>query len=242
MLLEPQDAGPVVMDVHILVVEDDPVIGADILAALNDHGMGADLAGTGHDALARAEMRHFDAVVLDRMLPGDLDGLTVLTQLRARGQNMPVLILSALSAVDERIRGLRSGGDDYLTKPFDFLELTARLDALLRRPAAREAVASTQLVVADLVLDLISRTAHRGDIQLDLLPREWRLLEHLVRHAGEVQTRAMLFEAVWTYRFDERTNTIDVHIGSLRRKLDLEGLHPLVHTVRGAGYVLHARG
>ena len=208
----------------------------EITAALGDHGLHAEHVGTGDEAVERACRNAYVAIVLDRMLPGTRDGLAALTEMRARGVAAPVLILSALSAVDERVRGLRAGGDDYLTKPFEFAELTARIDALLRRAVpGRDSV----LTVLDLRLDLLARTAIRGDQAIDLLPREWRLLEFLMRHEEQVLTRAMIFEEVWGYRFDERTNTIDVHMGNLRRKVDCDGV-PLIHTVRNAGYVLRA--
>jgi two-component system, OmpR family, response regulator len=183
----------------------------------------------------------FDLIVLDRMLPGGLDGLGVLTALRAASVSTPVLILSALSALDERVRGLRAGGDDYLTKPFEFIELTARLDALCRRRA--EPPATTQeprLRVANLEIDLLRRTVRRGERVIELVPREYALLEHLMRSAGQVITRTMLFEAVWNYAYDERTNVIEVHISRLRRKVDGEGDLPMIHTIRGAGYVLRS--
>ena len=175
------------------------------------------------------------------MLPGGLDGLGLLTALRAAGVSTPVLILSALSALDERVRGLRAGGDDYLTKPFEFIELTARLDALNRRRAEPAAEArQTRLRVASLEIDLLSRTVRRGDRVIELVPREYALLEYLMRNAGQVVTHTMLFEAVWNYRFDERTNVIEVHMGRLRRKVDGEGEAPMIHTIRGAGYVLRS--
>lgn len=210
----------------------------EIVAALSDHGLTADHVETGIAAIEQTRIQHYEALVLDRMLPGKLDGLAALGEIRAQGVSSPVLILSALSAVDERVAGLRAGGDDYLTKPFEFVELTARIDALLRRSGTPRGSA---LVVEDLRLDLIDRIATRGDIVLDLLPREWRLLEYLIRHEGQVLTRAMIFEEVWGYRFDERTNTIDVHIGNLRRKVDRDAT-PLIYTVRNAGYVLRAHG
>jgi two-component system, OmpR family, response regulator len=173
------------------------------------------------------------------MLPGGLDGLGVLATLRTAGIEAPVLILSALSGVDERVRGLRAGGDDYLTKPFDFLELTARLDVLLRRrsSAPQREIA---LRVGLLEMDLLTHTVSHAGKPVELLPREYRLLEYLMRHAGQVVTRTMLFEEVWNYHHVEATNVIDVHIGKLRRKLDPEGTRPMIETVRGAGYILRA--
>jgi DNA-binding response OmpR family regulator len=199
---------------HVLVVEDDLTTAREIEAALHDHGFTVTLAGDGRQGIVQALSSPFDLIVLDRMLPGSTDGLGVLTALRSAGVATPVLILSALGALDERVRGLRAGGDDYLTKPFEFIELTARLDAQLRRSGA--------------------------PVVIELLPREYALLEHLTRHAGEVVTRTMLFEAVWNYSYDERTNVIEVHIGRLRRKIDAEGEAPMLHTIRGAGYVLRA--
>jgi DNA-binding response OmpR family regulator len=223
---------------RVLVVEDDPKTASEISAALGDYGFDVDCAGNGRDGLVKAASEQYDAIVLDRMLPGGLDGLGVLSTLRAAGVEVPVLVLSALSAVDERIRGLTAGGDDYLTKPFDFLELTARLNSLLRRRSLPRR--ETELRVADLEMDLLTRTVRRGGKEIELLPREYRLLEYLMRHAGQIVTRTMLFEEVWNYRNVEPTNVIDVHIGKLRRKIDPEGTTPLIHTARGAGYMLRA--
>jgi two-component system, OmpR family, response regulator len=222
----------------VLVVEDDSQTAADIAAALRDHGCEVDCAGTGREGLLKAAAETYDAIVLDRMLPGGLDGLGVLSTLRAAGIEAPVLILSALSAVDERVRGLKAGGDDYLTKPFEFLELTARLDALMRRRSGPQR--ETILRIGNLEMDLLTRTVRRAGQVIELLPREYRLLEYLLRHAGHVVTRTMLFEEVWHYHYDEPTNVIDVHISKLRRKLDPTGESPVIQTIRGAGYVLHA--
>lgn len=221
---------------RVLVVEDDPKTAAEIAAALGDYGYDVECAHTGRDGLLKASAEKYDALVLDRMLPGDLDGLGVLTTLRAIGAETPVLILSALSGVDERVRGLRAGGDDYLTKPFEFVELTARLDVLMRRRmiAPRE----TRLQLGDLEMDLLTREVKRGGRKIELLPREYRLLEYLMRHGGHLVTRTMLFEEVWGYHYDPQTNVIDVHIGKLRRKLEEDGRPQLIHTVRGSGYVL----
>lgn len=223
---------------RVLVIEDDPKTAVEIGAALGDHGFEVDCVGTGRDGILQAATQAYDVIVLDRMLPGGLDGLGVLSTLRAAGIEAPVLILSALSAVDERIRGLTAGGDDYLAKPFDCLELTARLNALLRRRSAPER--ETGLVVGDLEMDLLTRRVRRHGREVELLPREYRLLEYLMRHAGEVVTRTMLFEEVWNYHHVEPTNVIDVHVSKLRRKIDPEGTAPLIHTARGAGYVLRA--
>jgi DNA-binding response OmpR family regulator len=225
---------------RVLVVEDDPQTAEEITAALVDHGFAVDRAATGRDGVLKAAAEPYDAIVLDRMLPGGLDGLGVLSTLRAAGVDAPVLILSALSGVDERVRGLRAGGDDYLTKPFDFLELTARLDVLLRRRSAPQR--ETMLRVGGLEMDLLTHTVHCAGKPVELLPREFRLLEFLMRHAGQVVTRTMLFEEVWNYRSVEPTNVIDMHISKLRRKLDGESARSVISTVRGAGYMLRAAG
>ncbi len=224
---------------RVLIVEDDPQTVKEISAALIDHGFVVESAGSGREGLLKAAAESYDAIVLDRMLPGGLDGLGMLATLRAAGIEAPVLILSALSGVDERVRGLRAGGDDYLTKPFDFLELTARLDVLLRR-RSNAPQRETMLRVGPLEMDLLTHTVSHGGRPVELLPREFRLLEYLMRHAGQVVTRTMLFEEVWNYHHIEATNVIDVHIGKLRRKLDPEGTRPMIETVRGAGYILHA--
>ena len=220
------------------MVEDDPQTANEIRAALGDHGFDVECAVTGREGLLKAAGETYDAIVLDRMLPGGLDGLGVLATLRTAGIEVPVLILSALSAVDERVRGLRAGGDDYLTKPFDFLELTARLDVLLKRRSSPQR--ETMLQAGKLEMDLLTGTVKYGGKMIELLPREYRLLEFLMRHAGQVVTRTMLFEEVWNYRFIEQTNVIDVHVGKLRRKIDPDSTEPMIHTVRGAGYMLRA--
>jgi DNA-binding response OmpR family regulator len=223
---------------NVLVVEDDGQTLAEIVEALTDHGCKVETASTGRDGLMLAVANSYDAIVLDRMLPGGLEGLGMLSALRSAGVLTPVLILSALSAVDERVRGLRAGGDDYLTKPFEFIELTARLDALMRR---REAAPGVQEYhVGPLRLDPLKREVTCAGRPVPLLPREYRLLEYLVQHEGQVVSRTMLFEAVWDYRLDERTNVIDVHISRLRKKLDPDGTAPMIDTVRGSGYMLHA--
>lgn len=225
---------------RVLVVEDDPQTADEIKAALGDHGFDVDSAVTGRDGLLKAVAEPYDAIVIDRMLPGGLDGLGVLSTLRSAGVEAPVLILSALSGVEERVRGLRAGGDDYLTKPFDFIELTARLDVLLRRQTAPRR--ETALRVGKLEMDLLTHTVTNAGKAIELLPREYRLLEFLMRHAGQVVTRTMLFEEVWNYHYIEPTNVIDVHIGKLRRKIDQEGADPMIVTVRGSGYMLRAPG
>jgi two-component system, OmpR family, response regulator len=223
---------------RVLVVEDDVQTAAEIAAALDDCGFEVDCVHTGREGLVKATADSYEAIVLDRMLPGGLDGLAVLGALRNVGVQSPVLILSALSAVDERVRGLRAGGDDYLTKPFEFLELTARVEALVRRRTLP--TLETVLRAGDLEIDLLSRQVKRAGRFIDLLPREYRLLEYLMRHADQIVTRTMLLEEVWGYRYDERSNLIDVHIGKLRRKIDEGDLPSLIHTVRGSGYVLRA--
>jgi len=225
---------------HVLVVEDDLITAREIDAALRDHGFDVTCSGNGRDALVQAIGETFDVIVLDRMLPGTLDGLGMLTALRAAGIATPVLILSALGELDERVRGLRVGGDDYLTKPFEFIELTARLDALLRRCVAQGPARDNRLRVGNLDIDLLRRSVRRGDRPIDLLPREYALLEYLAQHADQVVTRTMLFEAVWNYSYDERTNVIEVHMSRLRRKVDGEGEEQMIHTIRGAGYVLRS--
>ena len=221
---------------RVLVIEDDRRTAAEIAAALGDYGFDVECAYSGRDGLLRATAEKYDAIVLDRMLPGDLDGLGVLATLRTIRTETPVLILSALSAVDERVRGLRAGGDDYLTKPFESVELTARLEVLIRRHSMPQR--ETTLRVGDLQVDLLTRGVRRAGHPIDLLPREYRLLEYLMRHAGRVVTRTMLFEEVWGYHYDPQTNVIDVHIGRLRRKLEEGELPQMIHTVRGSGYVL----
>jgi two-component system OmpR family response regulator len=223
---------------RVLVIEDDAQTATEIAEALGDHGYQVECAGTGREGLLKAATESFGAVVLDRMLPGGLDGLAVLSTLRASGIEVPVLVLSALSGVDERVRGLKAGGDDYLTKPFEFLELTARLDVLVRRRARPQR--EMELRVGTLEMDLLTRTVKRAGQPIELLPREYKLLEYLMRHAGQVVTRTMMFEEVWHYHYDEPTNVIDVHVSKLRRKIELPGTPQLIHTVRGSGYVLHA--
>ncbi|MEH3023753.1 MAG: response regulator transcription factor [Pseudomonas oryzihabitans] len=217
-----------------LVIEDDEVTAHAIASELQAQHYRVRWESTGRDGLAAAIAGGHDIITLDRMLP-DFDGLTIVSTLRGLGIATPVLMLSALSDVDERVRGLRCGGDDYLTKPFSLVEMVARLEALLRRPAAQ--AARHQLQAGDLTLDLIENTLTRGGEAIALLPTEFKILTYLMRHAGQLVTRTMLFEQVWGYHFDPGTNIIDVHMGRLRRKIEGGG-RPLVHTVRGAGYVL----
>ncbi len=220
---------------RVLVAEDDQVIADFVSQGLREAGYAVDVAATGPEALKKALEGGYDAAVMDVMLPG-LDGLSVIEQLRARKQQMPVLILSARHTVDDRVKGLQAGGDDYLTKPFAFAELLARLQALLRRTAG--ATEPTRMTVGDLTLDLLSRRVERGGTALDLRPREFALLEYLMRHPGRVLSKTMILSHVWGYSFDPGTNVVDVLVSRLRDKVD-EGFDArLIHTVRGAGYVL----
>lgn len=221
----------------ILIVEDDDDTAAYVERGFVELGYGVDRSGDGREGLFLATDRTYDAIVLDRMLPG-LDGLAVLKALRAAGMRTPILILSAMSALDERVRGLREGGDDYLVKPFAFIELHARVDALIRRGATVGDSPPSRLAVADLELDLLSRKVARSGRPIPLQPREFLMLEYLMRNAGRVVTRTMLLENVWNYHFDPQTNVIDVHISRLRQKVDKDFDTPLIHTVRGSGYML----
>jgi two-component system OmpR family response regulator len=219
----------------LLVIEDDPVASEYLCKALKESGHVVDAVDDGMQGLQRATSVSFDVLIIDRMLPS-LDGLTVIETLRKSGNDTPVLIVSALGEVDERVRGLRSGGDDYLVKPYAFAELLARVHVLAGRRSGDGPV--TCLEVADLELDLLSRSVKRAGGSIELQPREFKLLEYLMRHAGQVVTRTMLLEAVWDFHFDPQTNVIDVHISRLRRKIDKGFDVPLIHTVRGAGYSL----
>ncbi|MCY1260876.1 Transcriptional regulatory protein CusR [compost metagenome] len=218
-----------------LVIEDDKVTAEIIVTALQCHGFSPEWAATGRDGLASAIAGGYDAITLDRMLP-DFDGLTIVSTLRGLGIQTPVLMISALSDVDERVKGLRAGGDDYLTKPFSPIEMVARLDALLRRSSADSS--HPHLSCGNLRLDLVEHTLTRNDEHIQLLPTEFKLLNYLMRSAGQLVTRTMLFEEVWGYHFDPGTNIIDVHIGRLRKKLEGDEGSPVIHTIRGAGYVL----
>ena len=219
---------------RILVVEDDREAAAYLVKGLTESGHRVALAEEGRDGLDLATQEPFDAMIIDRMLPG-LDGLSIVAALRAARNQTPVLVLSALGDVDDRVKGLRAGCDDYLSKPFAFAELLARLEALTRRGTAE-----TKLAVADLEMDLLTRSVTRAGRAIELLPREFRLLEYLMRHAGHIVTRTMLLEKVWDHHFDPQTNVIDVHVSRLRQKLDKGFATPLLHTVRGAGYTLRA--
>ncbi|HKT17314.1 MAG TPA: response regulator transcription factor [Stellaceae bacterium] len=219
---------------RILLIEDDKEAAAYLVKGLSESGHRVDLAEHGRTGLEIARRDSFDAMIIDRMLPG-LDGLSIIAALRAAKNQTPVLVLSALGDVDERVKGLKAGCDDYLGKPFAFSELLARLEALTRRTSAE-----TRLQVGDLEIDLLSRSVTRADQPIDLLPREFRLLEYLMRHAGHIVTRTMLLEKVWDHHFDPQTNVIDVHVSRLRQKIDKGFASPLLHTVRGAGYTLKA--
>jgi len=223
----------------LLLVEDNERVRQFVIKGLQEAGHTADHAGNGRDGLFLAASEPYDVIIMDRMLPGQIDGLAIIEALRKAGNRTPILILSALSDVDERIRGLKSGGDEYLTKPFAFGELLARLDALARRAQGNSA--ETSLDVGDLRMDLLSRKAVRGERVITLQPREFKLLEYLMRHAGQVVTRTMLLENVWDYHFDPQTNVVDVHISKLRQKIDCDFERPLLHTVRNAGYMLAAK-
>jgi len=221
----------------VLVIEDDREAAAYLVKGLTESGYVVDHAAEGRDGLFLATDGSYDALIVDRMLPG-MDGLALIAALRAAEVGTPVLILSALGAVDDRVKGLRAGGDDYLVKPFAFAELLARLEALLRRSSGAQA--TTRLKVGNLEMDLLARSVRRGEQEIELLPREFRLLEFLMRRAGQVVTRTMLLENVWDYHFDPQTNVIDVHVSRLRQKIDKGFDRPLLHTVRGAGYRLAA--
>ncbi len=222
-------------EMRVLIIEDDQQTLAYLKRGLEEAGHTVDHAADGRDGMYLALESRYDAAIIDRMLPGT-DGLSIVRAMRASNIDTPVLILSALGEVDDRVKGLRAGGDDYLVKPFAFAELLARLDAVTRRRDPDSPV--TTLGVGDLELDLLSRTVKRAGTVINLQPREFRLLEFLMRHADQVVTRTMLLEGVWDYHFDPQTNIIDVHISRLRSKIDRDFDKPLIHTVRGAGYML----
>jgi two-component system OmpR family response regulator len=220
----------------VLLIEDNDRVAQFVRKGLNEEGHAVDHADNGRDGLFLAATGAYDAIILDRLLPDGIDGLTVVESLRRTGNATPILILSALAEVDDRIKGLRAGGDDYLTKPFAFGELMARLEALIRRSQNREI--RTSLSVGDLRIDLLSHKVTRGGRPIQLQRREFRLLEYMMTHAGQVVTRTMLLENVWEHHFDPQTNVIDVHISRLRQKIDAGFDRPLLHTVRGIGYRL----
>ncbi|GBQ35991.1 response regulator [Acetobacter fabarum] len=222
---------------RVLLIEDDQTVRNFVAKGLSEAGHLVEQAADGKQGLSLACQDKFDVIILDRMLPGGVEGLHILETLRREGNLTPVLLLSALADVDEKVAGLKAGGDDYVSKPFSFSELQARLEALVRRNR-NEAQPLTKLSVGDLEIDLLSRAVRRGGQKIDLQPREFRLLEFLMRHTGQVVTRTMLLEGVWDYHFDPQTNVIDVHISRLRQKIDKPFEHALVHTVRNAGYML----
>lgn len=222
-----------------LLIEDDDDVASYVSKGLKEQGYTVDIASDGKEGLGLASTESYDVMIVDRMLP-KLDGLSILKSIRAAENHTPVIILSALGEVDDRVKGLKSGGDDYIVKPFSFSELLARMEALIRRSEVIPDAAVTSLGVGDLEMDLLSRKVTRAGVKIDLQSREFKLLEYLVKHQGQVVTRTMLLENVWNYHFDPQTNVIDVHISRLRAKIDKEFDHPLIRTVRGAGYVIEA--
>lgn len=220
---------------RILVVEDDETVRSYILKGLSEHGHTTEQTDSGRDGLFMATTEEFDAIVLDRMLPAP-DGMTILKTLRASGIQTPVLILSALGDVDDRVDGLKAGGDDYLVKPFQFSELMARLEVIAKRHNPRQS-AGTILKVADLELDLLKHKVTKNGQAIEVQPREFRLLEYIMRNRGKLVTRTMLLEQVWDYHFDPETNVIDVHISRIRSKIDDKGKASFIKTVRGSGYI-----
>jgi two-component system OmpR family response regulator len=224
---------------RILVIEDDPETAEQVVDSLATHGYQVDLAVDGREGLELGRSADYAVMTIDRMLP-EMDGLAVIRHMRDAGVVTPALIISALGEIDERVRGLRAGGDDYLVKPFAFAELLARVEALARRSAT--VVKETVLRVGDLELDLVTRTVRRGACDIELLPREFQVLEYLVRNAGQVVPRAMLLQHVWDLHFDPTTNIIDVYVGRVRRKVDGAQAYPLIHTVRGVGFCVRAPG
>jgi two-component system OmpR family response regulator len=223
----------------ILLVEDDMEIAGHVSNALAIAGHDVDSEGDGLRGLVRASSGEYAALILDRMLPG-LDGLSLMKQLRASGVETPILLLTTMAGIDDRVRGLEAGADDYLVKPFAFAELVARVNAMTRRADISGRAAVTKLAVADLEMDLIERTVHRAGKTIDLQAQEFRLLEYLTRNAGRVVTRAMLLEHVWKLNFDPRTNIVETHMSRLRSKLDRNNARDLIHTIRGTGYILRA--
>ncbi len=220
---------------RVLIVEDDKETAGYIAKGLKESGYSPTVATDGKEGLLMAASEDFDLAIVDRMLPG-LDGLSLVETLRSTGRDLPIVFLSAMGNVEDRVKGLRGGADDYLVKPFAFSELLARIEVLLRRGSASSA--ETHLRVGDLELDLLARTVRRSDKPVDLQPREFKILEYLMRNTGRVVTRVMLLENVWDYHFDPQTNVVDVHISRLRQKIDKDFDKPLLHTVRGAGYCL----
>ncbi|HEY4200358.1 MAG TPA: winged helix-turn-helix domain-containing protein [Devosiaceae bacterium] len=223
---------------RLLLVEDDKRTSDYVIKGLTEAGHVVDLLGDGKDALVQGLHEPYDVIVLDRMLPG-LDGLSIVKSLRGAGIATPILFLTAVGGLDDRVDGLEAGGDDYLVKPFAFSELMARINALARRPPSQ--IEKTVLKVADLELDLLRRTCRRNGVAIDLVPREFALLELLMRNEGRVLTRTMLLERIWDFHFDPRTSVVETHISRLRAKIDKPFEHQLLHTVRNTGYSLHAR-
>jgi len=223
----------------VLLVEDNKRVAQFVTKGLRESGHLVDHADNGREGMFLAVNRSYDTIIMDRMLPGEMDGLSLIEVIRKLKNRTPILILSALADVDDRIRGLKSGGDDYLTKPFSFGELLARLDALHRRAQSSEA--QTSLAVGNLHMDLLSRKVRRGHRTIVLLPQESKLLEYLMRHTGQVVTRSMLLENVWENKFDPQSNVVDVHISKLRQKIDLESEPSLLRTIRNAGYMMSAK-
>jgi two-component system OmpR family response regulator len=219
----------------LLIVEDDKEAAAYLKRALSEAGHTVDHAAAGRDGLMLAAVEPYDVIILDRMLP-EVDGLAILRTIRASGVKTPVLLLTAMGGIDDRVEGLDAGGDDYLVKPFAFAELLARVNALARRPPQQEM--RTELVLADLRVDLLKRAESRAGRRIELQPREFQLLEYMLRNAGRVVTRTMLLESVWDFHFDPKTNIVETHMSRLRAKVDRGHAHELIHTVRGAGYVI----
>lgn len=224
---------------HCLIIEDDRRNARYIARALSEMGHSTSVCHDGVNGLKRSIEAEWDLIILDRMLPNGIDGLSVLSTIRALGRKTPVLVLSALGGVDERVRGLKSGGDDYLLKPFAFSELAARMEALIRRSQSRTNL--TELRIADLVVNLVTRQVERGGKLIMLQPREFRLLAYLLHNSDSVVTRTMLLEVVWGYRFDPQSNIIDVQVSRLRKKIDANFATPLIHTVRGVGYMASSK-
>ena len=224
---------------RVLLIEDDVDVSCYIGKGLKEQGFSVDTASDGKEGLGLASTESYDVMIVDRMLP-KLDGLSIIKAIRAADNTTPVIVLSALGEVDDRVAGLKSGGDDYLVKPFAFSELFARIEALIRRSESQSESTVTELQVGDLKMDLLSRKVSRAGQKIDLQSREFKLLEYLVRHQGQVVTRTMLLENVWNYHFDPQTNVIDVHISRLRSKIDKEFDSALIRTVRGAGYIIEA--
>lgn len=221
----------------LLIIEDDAEVSQYITKGMKESGHVVDQANNGKDGLFLATTEKYDVLIVDRMLP-ELDGIKILKTLRASGNETPALILSALSDVDDKVTGLRSGGDDYLTKPFAFTELLARTEILARRNASRQNSVETKIIVGPLEMDLLARSVKRDGQDIDLQSREFTLLEYMLKNKGQVVTRTMLLEKVWDYHFDPQTNVIDVHISRLRSKIDKGFDHPIIRTVRGAGYII----